>query len=87
MTKTFVTLQSQPIDGVVYWKVMPTKFDREPGDAMQVEGVNYTVLTVGDREACIVTMNFARERALINLKRGFITKIPVGKFNERAIIK
>jgi riboflavin synthase alpha subunit len=80
----FVTLQSQPVNGTTYWKVVPTKFNREVGDAMVVDGLKFTVTHVGDRAYCAGAMSELMNRFKINRAAGYLTRVPIGQYNERA---
>lgn len=80
---TYITIRSNSGK----WKVIPTKFDRNPGDAVLYENEKYLVISVGDKNDCISVMNFSVNKNNQHIKNGFKIVLPEGRFVERNIIK
>lgn len=76
---TFIALRSHEGN----WKVIPTKFDRQAGDAMMIEGKRFIVITSGDRDLCIDSMNFSISRNRKHIANGGIITMGNGVIKER----
>lgn len=78
----FIAIRSN--DGA--WKVIPTKFDRQVGDAIVVDNKKFVVVTSGDFYTCKSTMDFSVIKNIQHRKNGKIPVYPEGKFSERNLI-
>lgn len=81
--KQFVCLRSN--DGK--WLVTSTIFDRQPGDNMKIDGINYLVITTGSRDCCIDVMNFNIKQNRKHLANGKRPVYPAGNHIERNLLK
>ena len=69
------------------WKTQPTKFLREVGDAMTVEGKRYVVIAFGSRSHCTQIMNFQASANRKHRKNGYEVNYPDGRFINRDLAK